>query len=120
MKKYAFFDGDNVGSTIEILLIEDRISDAQELSNNITKSLKKIKRRIENKSEIIIMGGDDLLIRVEEKRIEEVVKDVREIFSEETGLTISCGIADTVKSSIYQLSMAKLYGKNQVKFEKNV
>ena len=68
--KYAFFDGDNVGNTIEILLIENKIKEAQDLSNNITKSLNKIKKRINDKCEIVLMGGDDLLIKVKEDKIQ--------------------------------------------------
>lgn len=32
---YAFFDGDNIGNTIEILLLDGKISEATVLSNNI-------------------------------------------------------------------------------------
>lgn len=118
--KYVFFDGDNVGSTIEILLIENKIIEAQKLSKNISIALKKIETYLEDKANILILGGDDILIEVKEDFLVQVISEVQSIFKESTGLTISGGIGNSVKSSIYQLSLAKLYGKNQIKSEVNV
>lgn len=117
--KYAFFDGDNVGNTIEILLLEGKVSEAQLLSDNINKAIQKIKKYLTDKAEVILAGGDDVLIKVkDDELLAEKLTAVTKIFSTTTGLTISCGVDKDIEGAIYQLSIAKLYGKNQIKTNK--
>ncbi|WP_026995408.1 mCpol domain-containing protein [Flectobacillus major] len=117
--KFAFFDGDNVGSTIEILLLENKVLDAKNLSENINKAINEIKQFLEDKGEVLIAGGDDILVKLhDDDKFIEVLNSIGEIFFGKTGLTISGGVGDDIKTAIYELSIAKLYGKNQIKFSK--
>lgn len=113
---YAFFDGDNVGDKIEILLLDGDLEKARALSESIKVSLTGIEQYLSGRFEIILSGGDDLLVRFEDSEdILTIVAWVRSKFAQETGLTMSCGIGRTIADSIYQLGLAKLYGKNGVR-----
>lgn len=117
-KVFAFLDGDNVGSSIELLLLSSNIDKASELSSNINKAMSEINNLIRKNPDIniIIFGGDDILIElVFEKETMDVLESIREMFFSKTGLTISCGIGNSIKSAIYNLNLAKIYGKNQTK-----
>ena len=115
---YAFFDGDNTGDAIEIMLLENRMDKAIILSDSITSFNDKIKGFLEAKGDIdiIISGGDDLLIQYDFNKYGTYILDeVRAIFTNKTGLSISCGFGDDIAQSINNLRLAKLYGKNQIK-----
>ncbi len=62
---YAFFDGDNVGSSIERLLSNNQIHEATHLSERIKLAILKIELLAAsmNGVEILISGGDDVLIK---------------------------------------------------------
>jgi hypothetical protein len=115
---YAFFDGDNIGDTIEIMLIEDRIDEAIILSDSITSFNDEIEKFLEKKSDVLIIlsGGDDLLIQYDfDKYGTQILEEIRMIFVNKTGLSISCGFGDEIAHAINNLRLAKLYGKNQIK-----
>ncbi len=115
---YAFFDGDNIGSTIEMLLTEGRVEEASDLSKNIQIALTEIEEFLKSKKgiEIIILGGDDILISYsfleEEKKL---LEDVRNKFFTRTGNTMSCGVSDDLPEAIWNLHLAKLYGKDIIR-----
>ncbi len=117
-KKYAFFDADNVGSTIEILLRENKIDKAVELSENIKHALLEIERNIRSQTDIkiLISAGDDLLIEFKfQPEISAVfLNETRVLFFEKTSLSLSCGVGDSIPNSVENLYLAKLYGKNRI------
>lgn len=116
--KYAFFDGDNVGNSIEILLRESRIAEATDLSFKIKVAFSEIVSKLETLEnvEIVIAAGDDLLIEYHAKSSDnELLEEIRGKFQKITGLSLSCGIGDTVPQSVQNLYLAKLYGKNQIR-----
>ncbi|WP_171974682.1 mCpol domain-containing protein [Leptolyngbya sp. 'hensonii'] len=115
---YAFFDGDNIGSTIEILLTEGQIEKASNLSKNIQIALTEIEGFLKSKKgiEIIILGGDDILISYSSLEKEEaLLEDVKSRFLKRTGNTMSCGVSENLSEAIWNLHLAKLYGKNMIK-----
>lgn len=115
---YAFFDGDNIGSTIEILLIENKVYEARKLSQNINTVIFEIEKILQSKDniEIIILGGDDILIRYDTTRYgEDFLESIRNLFKAKTGNSMSCGVGRDISESIRNLYLAKLYGKNMVK-----
>ncbi len=115
---YAFFDGDNIGNTLEILLIEGRISEAVVLSKNVTIAMTELETFLKAKSdvEIIILGGDDILIKYNDvKHNKDFLVEIARIFKDYTGLTMSCGVGGEITESVYNLRLAKLYGKNQIR-----
>ena len=120
---YAFLDGDDVSNAIEILLIENKVSEAIELSENIKTAFSEIEKLLKSKLEIeiIIIGGDDLLFQYNSNRYDiNLIEEVRNTFTNKTGISMSCGIGENIQKSIQNLYLAKLYGKNQIKgYKKN-
>ena len=116
--KYLFFDGDNVGITIERFLMSGDLESAKKLSNGINHSILLITEYLKSlhNVEIILIGGDDILIKVNLVSEEgEIVNKITDIFKKNTELTMSCGIGNDIKESIFNLHIAKLFGKNQTK-----
>lgn len=114
---YMFFDGDGIGDTLEIFLIENRIREAKDFSEILTQTMNELRDILERNTdvEIIICGGDDLLIKTLACiDCEGIVNSIRSKFSSRTGHTMSCGIGDDVPTSVRNLYTAKLYGKNRV------
>ena len=115
---YAFFDGDNIGPTVEILLTENKISEAVTFSENVAAAMLAIDKLLKSTDgvKIIILGGDDILIEFDPKKNGlEFLEKIRKIFKEKTGNSMSCGIGADLPQSIWQLHIAKLYGKNAIK-----
>jgi CRISPR/Cas system-associated protein Cas10 (large subunit of type III CRISPR-Cas system) len=115
---YAFFDGDNIGDKIEIMLLENRVTEATEFSEKIKTAMSRLHEITKTQSgvEVIIFGGDDLLLKYESNFIHiDFLEKLRSEFLEITGNTMSCGIGESVKESVMNLYFAKLYGKNQIK-----
>jgi len=115
---FAFFDGDNVGSTLEILLIEGKLEKAMRLSTRLKETLDGLCQLLATRDgvDILIAGGDDLLIRFD-KTLHgiELLADIRKTYSAGTGLKLSCGTGASIIESVNNLRLAKLYGKNQIK-----
>ncbi|MDX2282767.1 MAG: mCpol domain-containing protein [Bacteroidia bacterium] len=116
-KKFAFFDGDNVGITIEKYLTSNNLVGAQKISTGIKIALGNIEEEIKKYDQvrILIIGGDDILIEfTDSKDIRELIARIRKMFEESATLPMSCGIGCTIKESIYSLYLAKLFGKDQI------
>lgn len=114
---YAYCDGDNVGDSIKTLFTKRKVNEAIALSENIKIALFKIEQLLqyEEEAEIIIIGGDDILIKFNqyescEKKLAEIVAT----FNKYTGLSMSCGIGEDIDQSIYNLGLAKRKGKNRI------
>lgn len=115
---YAFFDGDNIGPTIEILLTENKISEAMTFSENVKTALLEIEKFLNSTDgiKIIILGGDDILIEFDPIKYNlDFLEKLRDTFKEKTGNSMSCGVGKDVPQSIWHLHIAKLYGKNTIK-----
>jgi len=113
---FAFFDGDNIGDKIELLLIEGRLSEASLLSDNLNLALEEIKRILNDKKvKIHICGGDDLLIEMPSNEFKyPIIEEVRDMFFQRTNCTFSCGIGINLNETIANLHRAKISGKNKI------
>jgi minimal CRISPR polymerase-like protein len=116
---YAFFDGDNIGERMEIMLLENRLTEATEFSEKLERAMSRLGEitRSQDGIEVIILGGDDLLFKYEDSStsISELLEKLRSEFLRISGSTMSCGVGKTVRESVLNLYLAKLYGKNQIK-----
>jgi hypothetical protein len=114
---YAFFDGDSIGDKLEILLTENRINEARNFSESIKIVFAELEKYLRQfvSVEIVIMGGDDLLIRCEDPlNKHELLEEIRAIFYTRTSCTMSCGVGRSAAMAVRNLYLAKLYGKNRV------
>ncbi|MEH2111571.1 mCpol domain-containing protein [Nostoc sp.] len=117
--RYAFFDGDNIGNTIENLLNNGRIQEAAYLSESIKLAIFQIELFINSTddTELIIAGGDDVLIKYNtEKYNYTFLEKISKIFSQHTGLSMSCGVGENVSQAINNLASAKQNTKGIIKY----
>lgn len=115
--EYGFFDGDEIGNSLEELLRNDKVEDASNLSAMINVAMKEIKEYLDEieKYEILIWGGDDLLIKTINGNISQtVIETIRTIFLKNTGCTISGGIGSSIIEAMDKLGEAKISGRNKV------
>jgi hypothetical protein len=120
---YIHIDGDNVGSNIELCLMDGRIQEATEISENVTDAFAKIRSSLMNESEatVHICAGDDLIASfVPNTKSMNLLHDLKTGYFSKTGLTLSIGVGETVVYSLDNLRRAKMSGKNQIVGEMNV
>lgn len=119
---YIRLDCDNVGDKIEYELFNEKPELAQNISNQIKKNIKiTIKNfKREFKSELLLEGSDDLLLKIEHKYFDlKKIEKIKSEFYENTGVSLSIGIGKTIIDSLVYLKIAKVSGKNRVEFNKN-
>lgn len=115
--KFAFFDGDLIGSTIEKFLLNGDIELATALSANINLAMVEIKELVDqySKYEILIWGGDDILITSRNRRVsDKLIKEIRTLFKDRTNCSMSCGVGSSIKEAMENLGEAKESGRNKV------
>lgn len=115
--EYGFFDGDEIGTTLEDLLRANKVEEASMLSAMINVAMEEIKVYLDDmdKYEILLWGGDDLLIKSKNGVISQTVIDkIRENFFKRTGCTISGGIGSSIIEAMDKLGKAKDSGRNKV------
>ncbi len=118
MIKYAFFDGDNVGNSIENLLNNKRVIEATHLSESIKYAIFEIEQFVGslNDTELLIAGGDDVLIRYDSEQYSlDFLLKISDIFNKYTGLSMSCGVGENIEESINNLIIAKKQSKGSIK-----
>lgn len=116
--RYAYFDGDNIGSAIEHLLNSGKESEATHLSESIKRALFQIESYMEGHKdvELLMLGGDDILIKYDDtKHSLKLLEEVMEIFFKQTGLSMSCGVGANVSQAIGNLSSVKSSSKGTIK-----
>jgi hypothetical protein len=120
---YIFFDGDNVGSTIEALLLLEKTEDARIYSNSLNQVISDISSYLSaNRNvDVIILGGDDILIKVTDNESETklIIDTIIKTFSANSQKsTISCGVGTNIENAIIALDRAKIFGKNRIFYHK--
>lgn len=114
---YVHLDGDGIGDRLELLLLDDKIKEAAELSKKISMAMEEIRSTINsmNAAEIIFLGGDDVVaVMPNESQNLEKIEMIRRNFLSKTGCTISGGIGFKASEALNQLRRAKLSGKNKI------
>lgn len=118
--RYAFFDGDNIGNAIENLLNSGRVKEATHLSESIKLAIFKIELFVESKNgaEILISGGDDILVKYDFSENEKVfLEEITKIFNSFTGLSMSCGVGSNVNQALANLMTVKSQNKGEILLE---
>ncbi len=110
--KYFGLDGDSIGRHIELLLIQNKVHEVKEFSENIVKSLEKIKNEVLlNEGDIIFCSGDSILFcgSFDSNFSNKILQE----FYEQTGRTASMGIGSNMAKTYLGLKLAKAKGGNQ-------
>jgi uncharacterized protein with ACT and thioredoxin-like domain len=112
----GYFDGDDIGSALELMLLDNQLHRACEYSKNVARALQQISDFLENElgAEIIVCGGDDLVARWSEGSVTSAdIKHIRAQFFDTCSRTMSIGIASTSREAVMNLRRAKLLGKDR-------
>jgi hypothetical protein len=116
-EKFIRMDADGVGDKIELALLDDDIALAKAIHNAIRRSMRALIHRINtaNDMEIIMVGCDDILIRMEAEHYRRnFLVTLMRLFNDTSGCTISIGVGSDLQEALLNLSKAKLSGKNKI------
>jgi hypothetical protein len=114
---YAYFDGDNVGARLELLLLNDDVDGAERYSKSITAALCAACDVVQSfeTARVVFAGGDDLLVQWKESiAFSTDIERVRSVYESLCGQTLSAGVGFTANQASLNLRKAKLLGKSQV------
>ena len=120
---YAYFDGDNIGNSIELLLLNANVKEASELRVKLNNAISQLKEELSDKLdiEIILYGGDDLLIKYDDVSNHlNTIQVARNNYFDCCGHYISCGCGNTLNIAMQNLRKAKLMGKNHFIFNNTI
>lgn len=114
-ESYLYFDGDDVGSAIELRLLERDLDGAKDVSERVTRAVSKLANtlRREFSAEVIFAAGDEVLALVPRELTEAELNGLRSEFRIISGVSVSCGVADSPRDATLNLHIAKLRGKNR-------
>ncbi|MBL0281158.1 MAG: mCpol domain-containing protein [Chitinophagales bacterium] len=115
--KYIRIDCDNVGDKIELCLYELNTEKAQGINNLIRQSISELSDSLRTllKSEILLIGPDDILLKIDANKIDlELLNHIKGDFFTKTGITLSIGIGKDIVGAMRNLDIAKKSGKNRI------
>lgn len=115
--RFAYFDGDDVGSMIEVSLMDDDVSEACHHSQLVNVALRNVLGAMEGhpRVEVLFSGGDDILAVWPDGALGvEDLERIREVFRESCGRTMSIGVGKSASDALRNLRRAKLSGKNRI------
>lgn len=115
--RYAYFDGDDVGSRLELLLLDNKSEDAASYSRDVSQALGLVHKDLSSRPdvEVLVAGGDDVLARWPAGALTlDDVEAIRALFHRACGQTLSVGIGRSLHDATINLRRAKLLGKARV------
>lgn len=114
---FIYLDGDDIGSHLELLLLDEKLDEATEFSESITEAMVELRKSFEQivDLKIRLFGGDDLIAEFSDSSLSAIeINHFRKNFEFRCGVTISAGIGISVKDALSNLRRAKLSGKNRL------
>jgi GTP cyclohydrolase III len=111
--KYIGIDGDNIGSRIELYLLEDNEQSIQAFSKTVEKTIAYLSNKLKKEGmTIIFSGGDSILCRSDETDVEKLCNTLS--IESESGIQFSIGIGGTMQQAYMALKYAKTSGKDRI------
>ncbi len=110
------FDGDDIGSALELILLDNQLDRARQYSETVARALQKVRDFLEKDldAEIMVCGGDDLIACWKEGSVTSAdIKHIRAQFFDICSRTMSIGIGSTSREATQNLRRAKLLGKDR-------
>lgn len=106
---YVLLDGDSIGAPLEWHLLHDDARAAAEWSRRVARAMDAVRELIQRDplSNVLYMGGDDLLATVPAELVEALIPEVCRAFREATGTSMSSGIGNSPSSALLALRKAK-------------
>jgi len=112
---FVHFDGDDVGSSLELLLLDEDVELARKYSDSITRALELVRDTLADfgGADIFVLGGDDLVVALPDSSFDMAkIEVIRRLFFEASGQTMSAGVGLSSSEATQNLRRAKLMGKN--------
>lgn len=114
---FVAIDGDDVGSRIELFILDNQITELRTYSERFNKSVDWLIDIFVERfaATVYLKGGDSIFIgtsRISE--LETVIEDLRQQFAQQSGNTLSMGIGSTPLEAYLSLKYAKASGKNKI------
>jgi hypothetical protein len=110
-------DGDDIGDVIDFYLLSGELESASKFSFQVKDSLEKIAIDVQVKmaARLVYVAGDDICFIVSSNNdIPEKLQIYSKNFFENTGKTISFGVAKTSAEAAMCLRRAKVSGKGRI------
>lgn len=117
MKMFIYLDGDDIGSYLELLLLDGRLDEAAAFSQKVVEAMVELRKSLEHVSGLRthLFGGDDLIAEFPANSLSAGEIDrFRKDFESRCGVTISAGTGMVVEEALANLRRAKLSGKNRL------
>jgi len=111
---YYAVDGDDVGRSLERLLLENDPEAARAFSSRLTKDVECIRRFFEERGASIVFCAGDGLLAHSSKPIE-----AEAVIQGASGATFSVGLGDTTANALLALKKAKGLGKARLETQFN-
>lgn len=116
-KLYVYVDADKVGDLLELHLLDGNVDAAGQVHINVQNAIQHLRARVLEipTAEIVFSGCDDVLFTLSSETYDKrIIDEIRELFYQETELSISAGVGHDVPSSLLNLRRAKLSGRNRL------
>jgi CRISPR/Cas system-associated protein Cas10 (large subunit of type III CRISPR-Cas system) len=114
---FVYFDGDDIGPALELLLLDDLIEEAREYSRSINIAFRAVLNTLTDGEDVdvIVAGGDDLIVSWPDGSLATTdVHRIRHIFHDSCGRTMSAGVGFSLSEAAANLRRAKLAGKDRI------
>lgn len=111
---YVAIDADNVGEQVGNAVLNNDEAQLSDLSSNINSGVGVFSQWAEGAGgKVISSGSDEAILKVPASEMEKL-DEIRSIYKQKTGFSISVGIGSTVAESAKALIYAKVNGKDQI------
>ena len=106
---YYAIDADEIGKTLEILLLENQEKEVAAFSKKITLSVNMVRKYFEEQNaDIIFAGGDNILVKSSTEI--QIIAPLPSVGN----ITWSVGIGNTIDKATLALKKAKGLGRNRI------
>jgi hypothetical protein len=111
---YLAIDGDDIGNFIELCMVKENAKGLRSFSSTVESILSQISGAINDNPliEVIMQGGDSILLSLPESEIASVMEEVRSA-TQGSSITFSGGYGRTMREAYLALRVAKATGKNK-------
>ncbi|AMY54942.1 mCpol domain-containing protein [Rhodococcus fascians] len=112
---FAIIDGDDIGPTIEALLLSNDLNGFVERSAEVTTSIKLLATKLNEISQasLLSLGGDSMLFEISDVANREF-SEFLHYWNANCKVKVSAGLGHDLQSAFLALRMAKSTGKQRV------
>jgi minimal CRISPR polymerase domain len=114
---FIYFDGDDIGPGLEILLLDGLLDEASLYSRRIAEGIRELECEVVSLpgARIIVSGGDDLVATCPAESFDiGLIDELRKRFESITSRTVSVGVGRSPKRAVDNLHRAKLLGRDRI------